>query len=180
MSVHKKSEGKLVMKNANSSFGKIGCAILVGLVLAQNQSVFAGWTGLINGAGRGWASVNVRSSTLVTNRISTVNDLLFPSASMSPATGYKTNGPLPSGAAATTYSRIKGLSGGIWQATSRATIGDGTDNAELQARANIIPADCASLTFDSVINQTQAEFNANGNSGTISVTAKATAGTALW
>jgi hypothetical protein len=168
------------MNESSRGYVKAGCAVLVALAIGQNQSVFAGWTGLINGLGVGWASVNVRSSTLVTNRVTTVNNLASPSAAMAPTTGYKTNAPLPSGSSTNTYSRIKGLSGGIWQAASKAAIGDGTDNAELQQRATIIPADCASLTFDSVINQSQAEFNANGNSGTITVNAKATAGTALW
>jgi hypothetical protein len=36
------------------------------------------------------------------------------------------------------------------------------------------------LTFDSIIDQTQEEFNTNGNSGTITVNAQATAGTAVW
>jgi hypothetical protein len=124
--------------------------------------------------------VNVRSSTLQTNRVTTVNNLLFPSAAMAPATGYQTNASLPKGASVYTYSRIKGLLGGIWQASAKATVGDGTDNLELQKRVKITPADCASLTFDSIINQSPEEFAANGNSGTITVNAKATAGAALW
>lgn len=158
----------------------MACAVVAALALTGNQSAFAGWTGLINGLGVGWASVNVRSSSLVTNRVTTVNNLASPSAAMAPTTGYKTNAPLPNGASTTTYSRIKGLSGGVWQAASKAAVGDGTDNPELQNRVNIIPADCANLTFDSFINQTQPQFNANGNSGSITVNAKATAGTALW
>jgi hypothetical protein len=167
------------MKKLPCSFLRVGCVVL-GLMISQNQLAFAGWTGLINGLGIGWASVNVRSSTLNTNKVITLNNTTSPSASISPTTGYKTNGFSPSGASTNTYARIKGLSGGIWQAASKAAIGDGTDNAELQNRVTIIPADCASLTFDSIINQTQAEFNANGNSGTITVNAQATAGTALW
>jgi len=168
------------MKKPSRCLTKVASITIVALVMSQNQPAFAGWTGLINGLGVGWASVNVRSSTLQTNRVTTVNNLTSPSAAMSPTTGYKTNAPLPEGAATNTYSRIKGLSGGIWQAASKAAVGDGTDNAELQQRIQITPADCAALTFDSVINQSQAEFNANGNSGTITVNAKATAGTALW
>jgi hypothetical protein len=168
------------MKKPGRCFVKVACTVLLVFAISQNQSAFAGWTGLINGLGIGWASVNVRSSTLQTNRVTTINNLVSPSAAMAPATGYKTNAPLPSGASPTTYSRIKGLSGGIWQAASKAAVGDGTDNAELQSRIRIVPADCASLTFESVINQSQTDFNSNGNSGTISVSAKATAGTALW
>lgn len=168
------------MKKLSGRFFQAASTALVITLGSYNQTAFAGWTGLINGAGTGWASVNVRSSTFQTNRLTTVNNLLSPSAAMSPTTGYKTNAPLPSGASTNTYSRIKGLAGGIWQAATRAAIGDGADNLELQNRITIVPADCASLDFESVINQTQAEFNANGNSGTISVTAKATSGTALW
>ncbi len=100
---------------------------------------------------------------------------------MAPTTGYKANAPLPGGASVNTYVRIKGLPGGIWQAASSpVNTGDGTDNPELQSRVTLIPADCASLTFSSIINQSPAEFTANGNSGTINVDATATAGTALW
>ena len=168
------------MKKPCRRLVKTACTILLVFAISQNQFAFAGWTGLINGLGVGWASVNVRSSTLQTNRVTTINNLTGPSAAMAPATGYKTNAPLPGGASATTYSRIKGLAGGVWQATSQAAVGDGTDNAELQNRVNITPADCANLTFDSFINQSQTQFNANGNSGSITVNAKATAGTALW
>ena len=168
------------MKNSNGRFVKAGCAILVGLVISQNQPAFGGWTGLINGLGVGWASANVRSATLQTNKVATVNNVTSPSATMPPTNGYMTNGPSPSGASSTTYSRIRGLSGGVWSAASKAAVGDGTDNPELQNRVAITPADCASLTFDSFINQSQSQFNANGNSGSITVNAKATAGTALW
>src|SRR6267378_8146594 len=71
------------MKNSSRSFVNVGCTLaLVGLVIGQNQSAFAGWSGLIDGFGKGWASVNVRSSTLVSNRVSTVNGTLSPSAAM--------------------------------------------------------------------------------------------------
>ncbi len=168
------------MKTTSGAFARVGCAILIGLIIGRDRSAFAGWTGLIDGSGKGWASVNVRSSTLQTNRVTTVNNLLYPSAAMAPTTGYKTNATLPAGASTNTYSRIKGLLGGIWQAAAKASIGDGTDNLELQKRVKIAPSDCASITFDSMINQSQAEFAANGNSGTITVNAKATGGTALW
>src|SRR5262249_25062784 len=134
----------------------------------------------INGVGVGWSSVNVRSSTQITNRVSTKANTASPSAAMAPTIGYKTNAPLPSGASASTFSRIKGLSGGIWQATANAPNGDGTDNAEWDNRVTIVAADCASLTFDTVITQTQEEICTNGGSGTIVVNALATGGTGLW
>src|SRR5258705_2079756 len=159
------------MKNSSRSLARATCTIvLVGLVISEHQSAFAGWSGLIDGFGKGWSAVFVTSSTLASNRVSTVNNLLSPSAAMAPATGYKTNAPLPSGASISSYSRIKGLSGGIWSATNSMANGDGADHPELQKRLKITPADCAFLSFDSKIDQTnQADFNANGNSGTITV-----------
>jgi hypothetical protein len=168
------------MKKSSRRFVKLGGAVLLGVFIAHNPPVFAGWTGLINGVGTGWASVNVRSSWDFSNRVTTLNNTTYPSASMSPTTGYTTNANLPRGASKSTYSRIRGLAGGIWQAGANSANGDGTDNLELQKRVTIIPVDCAALTFDSLINQSQDEFNNNGNSGTITVNATATGGTALW
>lgn len=168
------------MKKGLRNFVKVTCVLIATMCLIQTQNVFAGYTGFINGAGIGWASVNVRSSTLQTNRVTTVNNLASPSAAMSPTTGYKTNAPLPSGASTNTYARVRGLIGGQWSAALQSVNGDGTDNAELQNRITVTPADCASLTFNSKIDQTQEEFATNGNSGTITVDAKATGGTALW
>src|SRR5262249_32631606 len=54
------------------------------------------------------------------------------------------------------------------------------DGAELEHNATITPADCASIVFDSIINQSQEEFETNGHAATITVNASATAGTALW
>jgi hypothetical protein len=170
---------KVVMQKASMWSVKLFCVVLL-LSITQIQIGRAGWTGLINGKGVGWAGVNVRSVTLFTNRVQTVTNTTLPSAAMSPTLGYLTNAPLPSGAATNTYSRIKGLSGGVWQAASKAAVGDGTDNLELESHVLIIPSECASISFDSKIEQNQDEFNANGNSGTITVNASATAGTALW
>jgi hypothetical protein len=165
-------------------FGKVVCtavAVFAVLVISPGYRVRAGWTGLMNGVGVGWASVNVRSSTLNTNRIATLPNTTLPSAAMAPTAGYKTNAPLPGGAATNTFARIKGFSGGIWQSgLNTGNSGDGTDNPELESKVSITPADCASITFNSVIDQNQSDFSANGNSGTITVNANATPGTALW
>jgi hypothetical protein len=166
------------MKRSFQFFTRMGCVVL--MLASQTDSVRAGWAGLVNGKNIGWASVNVRSSTLNTNNLITLTNMSLPSAAMFPVTGYRTNSTVPSGTASTTYARLKSYLGGVWQGTGNAAVGDGVDNPELQQRVKITPADCAFLTFDSKINQTDAEFAANGNSGTISVDAKATAGTALW
>lgn len=168
------------MKKTNLGFVRAGGAILIGLLVGQNQSLYAGWSALVNGKSIGWAAVYVSSSTLRTNNLITLSNMSLPSAAMAPATGYKTNSVLPDGAATTTYARVKTFSLGAVQGAANPTVGDGADNRELQQRIAVNPADCASLTFDSKIDQSDAQFAANGNSGTISVNAKATAGTALW
>jgi len=157
------------------------CTITVLLLLSQALPARAGWTGLINGLGKGWAAVNVRSSTLESNYVSTVTNLQSPSSVIPPTLGFLTNGPLPLSAATNTYARIKGLPGGVWSpGLNAANSGDGTDAPELESRFPVTPADCASLTMDTKIDQTQAQFESNAFNGTITVNAFATAGTALW
>jgi hypothetical protein len=68
----------------------------------------------------------------------------------------------------------------LLKGTNHTVHADGADNLELQSQVIITPSDCASVGFDSQLNQSQAEFNANGNSGTITVDATASGGTALW
>jgi hypothetical protein len=168
------------MKNITRNVAKLGFAVFAALSITQGQQALAGWSGLMNGAGIGWASVNVTSSTHQSNRVTTLN-ISSPSAAITSNSLYKANGVLPPGAATNTYARIKGLPGGIWQAAlNSANSADGTDNAELESKVAITPADCASITFESVINQTQSDLDSNGFTGTISVNATATAGTALW
>ena len=169
------------MKNIARNAAKLGFVVFAAFSITQCQQAQAGWSGIMNGAGLGWASVNVRSSTHQSNRVVTLVNTASPSAAMAPTSGYKTNSPLPSGSATNTYARIRGLPGGIWQAAlNSANSADGTDNPELESKVAITPADCASITFESVINQTQSDFDSNGFTGTISVNAAATAGTALW
>ena len=166
------------MRIKNFRLVKVSLTTLIGMSVWQSQTAKAGWTGLINGAGTGWASVNVRSVTLHTNKATTVT-MSLPNASIAPTTGYlAASAPLPSGASLSDYARIKGLAGGIWQAQQFATVGDGTDNPELETRVIIKAANCASLTLDTSIDTNQ--FNANGHSGIITVNTHGTAGTALW
>jgi len=158
-------------------YSQFVCAVLVGIAVGGVQNVQAGWTGLMNGAGVGWASVNVRSSLMETSKVMSPY-VLSPNASIAPGRGYIYTTNLPDSASLATYSRVKGFSGGIWQTQTAAGDGDGTDNLELEARLKITPANCASLTMDSAIDL--AAFNANGHSSVIKVNATGTAGTALW
>src|SRR5262249_51268983 len=105
-----------------------------------------------------------------------------PSATIPILAGYVTNSASPSGALTNTFARVKGLPGGVYQTfLSSTNSGDGTDGTlEFQKRIPLTPADCASLTIDTLINQSQAQFESNGFNGTITVNALATAGTGLW
>lgn len=157
--------------------GVMGIAAIIGLVLSRGQTAYAGWSGLINGAGVGWASVNVTPYLATTNKVlTTTNNMSSPSAAMAPNTNYVFNAPLPEKSSTNTVARIKGLPGVIWQARTVGSNGDKTDNLELESRVNITPSDCASLEVDTIL--TPSSFD--GHSGTISVTATGTAGTALW
>ena len=56
---------KVVMQKASVWSVKLLCAVVL-LTVFQSQVANAGWSGLINGLGVGWASVNVRSSAMKT------------------------------------------------------------------------------------------------------------------
>ena len=165
------------MEKTNLRYLKLALTVFVGMTVGYVHTVQAGYTGVINGAGVGWASVNVRSVTDNTNRV-TSPGVTNPSVTMSRYPGYTYTTNNPAGASGSTYSRLKGLVGGVWQATTFAAAGDGTDNRELETRLIIKPANCASLTMDTEIDL--AAFNANGHSSTIKVTTTGTPGTALW
>src|SRR3954471_15964825 len=100
------------MNNILHRYTKRISAVTALLVISQAQPAKAGWTGRINGLGKGWAAVNVRSSTLQSNYVSTVTNTPSPSSVIPPTAGYLTNAPLPLNAATNTYARIKGLAGG--------------------------------------------------------------------
>src|SRR5262245_43965395 len=168
------------MARVSARFVKFCCAVVVGLVVSRGETARAGWSGLMNGVGKGWAGVDVGSSTLHTNRAITITNLSLPSAANPPTTGYKTNAPLPSGASAGTYARIKGLSGGVWQASLHPLNGDHTGNPELENRVTIIGAPCSSLNVDTLIAQSWSETSSHGGSGQIIGNVAATEGTALW
>src|SRR6266568_2321476 len=162
------------MQKTIGRYSKIGCAVVVGMVINHCQIALAGWTGYINGVGFGWASANVRSSTFHSTKVTTPS-FTGPNATIPLTNGYTYFTNSPSGASTNTYSRIRGLAGAVWTNTAcAAVVGDGTDNPELEKRVTVLPADCAALTMDSRTN------SFDGHSGTIAVTTKGTAGTALW
>ena len=150
----------------------------VGFIVACcAQPAQAGWTGAMNGVGYGQATVNVRAFDTLASKarnLSTTN-MQAPSAAITTTTGYVFGAPLPQDASPATVAKVKGLPGYIWQATTVGSNGDTTDNAELESRVNIVPADCAALEMSS-----EAQVAPSGNSGTITVNANGTAGTAIW
>jgi hypothetical protein len=161
------------MKKPIGRYKAIGYAVIVGMVMNHSQVGHAGWTGAINGFGFGWASVNVKSSSGFTGRTATPN-MDDPSASMAPNPDeYFANAELPQDASSATLARIKGFAGYIWQAITLGSDGDKTDAKDIDDRVTIQASDCALLTIASSIS------SSNGNSGTISVDAIGTGGTAL-
>src|SRR4030095_6941866 len=142
-------------------------------ILVSGLRSNAGWTGSMNGAGYGIASVNVTSSTLKSNKVSTPT-MYNPSAAMKTTATYFAGAPLPTGSSTATVARIKGSAGYVWQANTVGSNGDKTDNDRLERRLNILPADCAVLNMDST-----AIIAPDDKSGTITVNAKGTAGTAI-
>src|SRR5205085_1413393 len=143
------------------------------LFACLSQTAKGGWTGSMNGVGFGWASVNVTSSTLITNLVKCPSTNL-PSAAMTNTDGYIAGGPLPGGASAATVALIKGTNGYKWKATTLGSNGDKTDNSTLDKRVKINPSDCAFLDMESAAN-----IAPDGKSGMLTVNTKATGGTAL-
>src|SRR5262245_38223688 len=112
------------MKSLKGNAKVVHAALAVFVVVAiisGSRPAQAGWTGLINGLGKGWAGANVRSTTQQTNYVATLTNTASPSATIPPVAGYLTNAPLPGGSAANTFTRIKGLPGGVWQGSTSAT-----------------------------------------------------------
>jgi hypothetical protein len=121
-----------IMRDSIGRRARLTLAVVVGGVIGCGQAAWAGWTGSMNGSGYGKASANVTSSTLKSNAANSAV-MTNPSASITPTNGYSAGASLPSGASSKTYSRVKGLSGYVWQASTVATNGDKTDNSWLQS-----------------------------------------------
>lgn len=152
---------------------RIACALGAAILAGQFAPAQAGWTGVMNGTGRGWAGVNVGSGMGIYGWAQT-DVINLPSAAMAPANGYTKTAPLPLGSSPYTLARVKGEAGYVWRANTSSYNGDATDNVEIQKRANIKAAFCPSLSVDTVL--TPDSFD--GEKGTITVTAQATAGAA--
>ncbi len=167
------------MEKSIRKFTKIGCAVVVGMLIThhQTETAMAGWSGSMNGVAFGWASVNVVSSSLKEKNLSTVN-MTAPGAAMAPAS-YATNSTLPNGSSSTTKARIQGSSGYVWTADTVGYNGDSTDNGPLKHKLGreLDATLCPSVTMSS-----QSTFLTlpDADSGTLTVNAIGTAGTALW
>lgn len=148
----------------------LGVAMLASLA----GSAQAGWTGAMNGTGFGWAGVNVASGMGIYGFAQT-DRIDLPSAAMAPAIGYQKSSQLPLGASPYTLARVKGEGGYVWRASTSSYNGDSTDNAEIDRRTVIQPTSCPSLEMETQLTPTSFD----GKNGTISVTAKGSAGTAL-
>jgi len=146
---------------------------VAGVIVCLTHTAKAGWTGVMNGTGLGWASVNVTASTGQTNALRTPN-MTGPSAAMTNTPTYFSGAPLPAGASPATIARIKGSAGYVWKASTVGSNGDKTDNAALDKLIKLPGADCANLEMDST-----STIAPDGKSGILVVNTKATAGTAI-
>src|SRR5438477_7648390 len=176
-------KAKKFMEKSVRRFTRIGCAVVAGMLISHWQTVMAGWSGIMNGVGYGWASVDVISSSSKEASLTTTSKDT-PAASMPTNIVSGTvdssylNGKLPNGSSIGTVSRVKGSSGYVWQAITVGNGGDGTDNKELTDRITIKRANCASLSLDSP--QTPLAYDPMTHSGTITLYTTGTSGTALW
>lgn len=161
------------MKNTIFRFTKMACALAIGLMISEGQLARAGWTGAMNSTGYGKGSVNVTSPEK--SKTYGTPNTNGPSVTMSYDANFFFGSSLPSGSSLGTVAQVKGFAGYVWQANTVGSNGDSTDNAELEARVHIIPADCASLQMES-----SAVVDLQHKSGTITVNTKGTAGTAIW
>lgn len=176
-------KAKKFMEKSVRRFTRIGCAVVAGMLISHWQTVMAGWSGIMNGVGFGWASVDVVSSSLKEKTLTTPSKDT-PAASMPTVitngvidSSY-TNSSLPNGSSIGTVSRIKGSSGYVWQAITVGNGGDGTDNKELTDRITIKRANCTSLSLNSP--QTPLAYDPMTHSGTITLYTTGTTGTGLW
>ena len=164
------------MKNMCCKYAKTAGAMVLAMLISEGQLAMAGWKGAMNGTGFGQAGVNVlaangTSSAAANNPTNYQN----PSAAITINTNYITSVKLPKEASPATVAKIKGTPGYIWEANTVGSNGDSTDNAELESRITIIPADCASVEM-----QSSSEIDEINKTGTITVYVKGTAGTAIW
>ena len=153
---------------------RVACALIIGMAIARQHSALAGWNGVMNGLGIGKAVVNVRSSIGFAGFASNSAPIITPGAAMIPTAGYAAGAQLPSGASASTFTRVIGKPGYIWSAASVATGGDKTDNPEIENRITITPSKTASVWMEST-----ADFSEDELSGTVRINTVATPGTAL-
>jgi hypothetical protein len=163
-----------MQQSTNQKMGRFSFyCLLVALTLAVSPSARAGWSGVMNATGTGWASVNVASSTHKTNQVRTIT-MLNPSAAMIKTNGYAYGTNLPAGASPATVARIKGAAGYVWTSKTLGSNGDSTDDGPIDQLINLKPSDCASVDMDSTAN-----FSPDGQSGLVIVNTTATPGAAI-
>jgi hypothetical protein len=140
------------MKKEINTYMAMGSAVVIGMFICHSQVAQAGWTGVMNGTGYGWDSVNVTPSNgTVTTVESTLYlgkgpSILSPSAAMGIDTTYKISQRLPNGSAVNTVAKIKGIPGYIWTANCRASNGDKADNSQLAQDVTVIPTSSDATT----------------------------------
>lgn len=152
------------MKKVIIRHARLGCAVILGVMMSQCPRAWAGWTGTVNGSGVGWAQSWVTSVT--TNRAvaqtATNVPTKNPSAAISPAAGYIATNNLPKGASTSTYSKTLTGTGYQLQNATVAAGGDKTDDTLL----NNTGSQFLSSTFLQVLGYTNYPSNDPNNPNT--------------
>jgi hypothetical protein len=121
------------------------------LAVHGTQHLTAGTVGAyMNSAGYGKAADNVSYGGLTSQATSV--SMYYPCAAVAPLSTFTCNAAytqkLPAGTPTTVYCQSKGAPNYVWSIQSSVTGGATADNAELEARINIPPADCASYMIE--------------------------------
>jgi hypothetical protein len=124
-------ESNKIMKDDIKMYKVMGNALLIGVFLSHCQVAQAGWSGILNGTGFGWASVKVTSgkdSNPTTGiRTYSISNVTGPSAAETTDLTYRATGPLPNDANSYTLAKIRGSAGYVWAANCRAGGADKSD-----------------------------------------------------
>ena len=114
-------KGKKFMEKSIRRFTKLGCAVIVGLVISYCQLARGGWSVNVNATtGQGTVTVKVTSVTgVVTNK--TTPFMLNPSAAINKKTNilFAAEAPLPAGGNPGTYVQVQAFA--LYKTSIQAT-----------------------------------------------------------
>jgi hypothetical protein len=165
------------MRKTVKKFSALDLATVTFMVACCVHPITAGTKGAyMNSAGYGKAVDSIVYGG-VTNTASSVA-MYYPCAAVNPQSNFSCNAgytrALPPGTPPTVFCQSRGAPNYLWSIQSYVTGGAVADNPELEDRVNVVPATCASYEMESTVLFTDAY------SGSITVSASASPGAALW